>query len=212
LSDSRILYAAKGAHVVLDTAIRFANGDENNASDNQRGLASDVFSLLSAGARTVVAAYHSPKSFGRETTMTLENALRGSGDLGAMLCTCWAIKQLDAAQNIIHIENVKPRDFQPCNPFQIIGRPFIDQTGDFTVLKEPGECGSLCDEQEPERNRGGGAPQQAREAKVANRELLRQMLSETPSLTSQGASQRFHNLGINLSDSSIRKYRKELGL
>jgi hypothetical protein len=47
LSDSRILYAAKGAHVILDTAVRFSiDGDENSAGDNQRGLASDIFALL----------------------------------------------------------------------------------------------------------------------------------------------------------------------
>lgn len=143
--------------------------------------------------------------------MRLENVLRGSGDIGAMVATAWGIKQIDGAQNIIHIENVKPRDFQPCAPFQIIGRPNIDQTGDFALLKRPGECGSLMDEQEPQREKGG-APQQAREARAANLELLRGWLSVTPSLTSQAVSQRFADIGIKLGGSAIRKYRKDLGL
>ena len=156
LSDPRILYAAKSAHVILDTAVRFSTeGDENSARDNQQGLASDIFALLGAGARSVLAAHHSPKPFAKENVMRLENVLRGSGDIGAMLTTAWGIKQLDAAQNIIHVENVKPRDFQPCGPFQIIGRPFIDQAGDFLLHKRPGECGSLMDEQEPQRDKGG---------------------------------------------------------
>lgn len=109
LSDPRILAAAKGAHIMLDTAIRFANeGNENDAGDNQRGLATDFFALLGAGARTVVGAHHSPKPFSRENVMRLENVLRGSGDIGAMVSTAWGIKQLDADQNIIHVENIKP--------------------------------------------------------------------------------------------------------
>src|SRR5208337_5571615 len=58
-------------------------------------------------------------SFAKENRMTLENVLRGSGDVGAMLTTAWGVKQIDAASNILHIENIKPRDFQPCGPFQI---------------------------------------------------------------------------------------------
>ncbi|HEV2617946.1 MAG TPA: DnaB-like helicase N-terminal domain-containing protein [Candidatus Acidoferrales bacterium] len=211
LNDPRILFAVKGAHVILDTAVRFAEGDENSATEIARGLANDIFALLGSGARSVIAAHHSPKPFARENTMRLENVLRGSGDVGAMLTTAWAVKQIDATANILHIENIKPRDFQPCGPFQIIGRPYIDDTGDFQILKRPGECGALMDEQEPERDRGG-APQQVREARAANIELLRQWLCESPSLTSQQLSQRFDGIGIKLGDSAIRKYRKELGV
>jgi hypothetical protein len=59
LSDPRILFAAKGAHVFLDTATRFGEGDENSAGDNQRGLANDIFALLGSGAWSVIAAHHS---------------------------------------------------------------------------------------------------------------------------------------------------------
>jgi DnaB-like helicase N terminal domain/AAA domain len=211
LSDPRILYGAKGAHVILDTAARFGEGDENSASDNSRGLANDIFALLASGARSVIAAHHSPKSFSKETMMTLENVLRGSGDVGAMLTTSWGIKQLDPASNIIHIENIKPRDFQPCAPFQIIGRPYIDEEGDFRILKRPGECGTLSEEQTPERDKGG-ASIQARETRAANMEILRRLLCESPNFNSQQISQHFRSIGIKLGDSSIRKYRKELGL
>jgi 5S rRNA maturation endonuclease (ribonuclease M5) len=211
LSDPLLHRAARGAHVFLDTAIRFANGDENSASDNQKGLANDIFSLLSSGARAVVAAYHSPKSFTRDTTMSLENALRGSGDLGAMLATCWAIKQIDPSQAIVHLENVKQRDFQACGPFQLIGRPYIDEKGDFQLLKTPGECGSLADEQ-PDQNRGGGATQAVRNAKASNIALLREWLVGEPNLTSKDISRKFRSEGIEVSDSAVRKYRKELGL
>jgi hypothetical protein len=208
LSDTRILHAVKDAHVILDTAVRFAEGDENAAGDN-RQLANDIFALLGAGARSVLAAHHSPKPFAKETVMRLENVLRGSGDIGAMLTTAWGIKQIDPERNIIHIENIKPRDFQPCGPFQIIGRPYIDDYGDFRLYKPPGECGSLADEQQPERDRGG-APVQAREAKAANIELLRSWLREDPHQTSEQLVHRFKNAGISVQPSTVRKYRAEL--
>jgi len=210
LSDPRILFAVKGAHVILDTAVRFAEGDENSATEMARGLANDIFSLLGSGARSVIAAHHSPKPFAKENRMTLENVLRGSGDVGAMLTTAWGVKQIDAASNILHIENIKPRDFQPCGPFQIIGRPHIDDSGDFQILKRPGECGSLMDEQELERNRGGGAPEAVKEAKAANKALMRGWIAENPEISSGDLVKMFADNGIKIDGSSIRRYRKEL--
>lgn len=207
LSDPRILQAARGAHVMLDTAIRFSTGDENDASDNQQ-LAKDIFALLGAGARSVIAAHHSPKPFAKETVMTLENVLRGSGDIGAMLVTAWGVKQLDADSNLIHIQNIKPRDFQPCGPFQIIGRPHIDDRGDFVLYKRPGECGALADEQDSSRDRGG-APSQAREARAANIELLRRFLAEDEKQSSEQLTRRFRDAGINLNSSTVRHYLRE---
>lgn len=204
LTDPRILYAAKGAHVVLDTAARFGEGDENAADDNTRGLANDIFALLAAGARTVIAAHHSPKAFSKENVMRLENVLRGSGDIGAMLTTAWGVKQIDAATNTIHVENIKPRDFQPCGPFQIIGRPFIDEEGDFRIHKRPGECGQLMDEEQPERDKGG-ASRDAHEAKAAKLELLRKFMAENRTATSKQIAQRFDAAGVKVSEIWVRK-------
>src|SRR5208282_2116625 len=144
LDDPRMLAAVKDGHVILDTAARFADGEENSASDNARGLASDIFGLITAGARTVICAHHSPKGFERENRMTLENILRGTGDIGAMASTVWGVKQLDEPENIVYIECVKARDFTHCQPFQLRGRPCIDETGDFELHRAPGDCGSLA--------------------------------------------------------------------
>lgn len=209
LSDQRILAAAKGSHIYLDTAVRFSEGEENSSGDNQRGLATDIFALLGAGARQVLGAHHSPKPFARETVMTLENVLRGSGDIGAMLSTAWGIKQIDAEQNIIHVENIKPRDFCPPPPFQLIGRPSINETGDFKMYKRPNDCGSLADEQQPERDKGG-APVQAREARAVNLALLRGWLEQTPDATSPQLAKQFYEVGIKVSEITVRKYRTEL--
>jgi len=208
LDDPRILRAAEGSAVFLDTAVRFAEGDENSAGDNQRGLAADFFALLGAGASLLSAAVHSPKPFAKENVMRLENVLRGTGDIGAMAATAFGLKQLDAAQNIIHVENVKPRDFEPPGPFQLVGRPFIDREGDFRMCKRPGDCGSLMDEQEPERDKGG-APVHVREARAANIELLRGWLREDPDQTSDEIAARFAAIGISLSPVTVRKYKTE---
>jgi DnaB helicase-like protein/AAA domain-containing protein len=208
LSDPKILFAAKGTHVVLDTAARFGEGDENSASDNQRGLASDIFALLGSGARTVIAAHHSPKPFARDNVMRLENVLRGSGDVGAMLSTAWGIKQLDAAQNMIHVENVKPRDFQPCQPFQLIGRPFIDEAGDFRLYKKPGECGSLMEEQQPERDQGG-APLESRRERERRIAMCKKWLADDAEQSVEELRQQFAKAGVTLSRSAVKNYRRE---
>jgi len=206
LDDPRLLFAAKGAHVFLDTAIRFAEAhDENGAMDNQP-LAEDLFALLAAGARTVVGAHHSPKSFAKESSMTLENVLRGSGDIGAMVATCFGVKQIDRDRNVIHVENVKPRDFTPPQPFQLVGRPHIDDTGDFHMLKRPGECGSLVDEQ-PELNKANSSKHETRTAQIA---LLKGWLEKEPSLTAPELREKFEDEGIKVGDSAIRRYRLDL--
>ena len=133
--------------------------------------------------------------------------VRGSGDIGAMFATAWGVRQLP--DSIVHVQNIKPRDFDPCGPFQLAARPHISDTGNFRMHKEPGSCGLLADEMpDSNRNKGGGAPQVVQEARNANLALLRSFLQEDPGMTSRQLSQRFASLGIKLGDSAIRKYRK----
>ncbi len=203
LQDPRLLCAAKGAHVFLDTAMRFADGDESSASDISQGLAKDLFALTGAGARAITGAHHSPKTFARENQMTLENVLRGSGDLGAMLSTCWAVKLVDPIQNIVHVENVKPRDFQPCGPFQLIARPFIDQTGDFRLFKGPGECGRLDEEQEPVNEKN-----QSKHRERAERlGMVKAWLETDPNLSAPEIVKKFAATGVSVNEVTVRKYR-----
>ena len=136
LSDPRILKASEGADVFLDTAVRFMQGSED--IDDVKVFASTLFKLLAVGARSVTGAHHAPKGFENQEYMTLENILRGSGDFGAMLCTAWGIRQIDTEANRIYVQNAKPRDFQPCQPFVIEGRPHLDQIGHFRMAEPPG--------------------------------------------------------------------------
>jgi len=131
LTDPRILKATKGAHVFLDTAVRFMDGEE--VIDSKK-FAETVFRILKTGAKSVTAAHHSSKDFAKATYMSLENILRGSGDIGALCATVWGVKQTDKNLNQVVVQNCKPRDFQPCEPFVLQGRPFIDDTGTFQVI------------------------------------------------------------------------------
>lgn len=153
LGDPRILEAAEGADVFLDTAIRFMEGDENSAAD-QRQFAQVLFNLQQAGARTIVGAHHSPKNLGHANFLTLENVLRGSGDIGAMIATCWGVFQTDVESNTLVVKNVKPRDFEPCAEFRIEGRPWLEEKGYFQIVRLP-EKGKSSTLSRSEPNRVG---------------------------------------------------------
>jgi hypothetical protein len=168
LTDSRLLEAVKGAGVFLDTAIRFMDGAED--AESSKIFADTLFGLQRAGARTICGAHHSPKSFGKDNFMTLENVLRGSGDIGAMLATCWGLSQVDATSNRIFVQNVKARDFSACEPFIIQGRPAIDASGYFDLTEPPGFAGSLEDHKQ-----GRGRPEIAnKDSKVAEARRMKE--------------------------------------
>lgn len=152
LSDPLLLQAVIMMHpvVILDTAIRFQQGDENSSTDQAQGLGSQIFRLITAGAQAVVCMHHRKKSALNEDT-SLENALRGSGDFGAMSDCVWAVEHArrrkgngwDAdytkeSQQLtrLFLQCVEPRDMEPADPFVIQGRPHIDEKGDFVVLGE----------------------------------------------------------------------------
>jgi len=195
--------------VYLDTAIRFMQGDENSAGDNHRGLATDIFRLLNAGAKLTPFAHHSSEAFRKEEVMTLENVMRGTGDLGAMCAAVWGVKQIDEALNIVHVQCVKARDFSPCGAFQLIGRPgpgqsYIESEGDFRLHKSPEDCGSLADEQPP--------PQDNRERKQQRTDrvnVVKTWLKEDPNTTVKEMVDRFRKLGIAVKPDTIMRYREE---
>jgi hypothetical protein len=61
----------------------------------------------------VVLLHHSPKATGE--TMTLENAMRGSGDMGAFLACCWGTRLQDPDrpyESPSFLSNLKQRDFE----------------------------------------------------------------------------------------------------
>jgi hypothetical protein len=112
LNDPALHAALPGSVIVLDTLVRFFEGDENSSAA-ARAFADGLFALLRFGAESVVLLHHSPKSQG--DGMTLENALRGSGDLAAFLACCWGTKLQDPDnpyQSASFLSNLKQRDFE----------------------------------------------------------------------------------------------------
>jgi 5S rRNA maturation endonuclease (ribonuclease M5) len=98
LDDPNLVRAVRELRpvVFLDTAIRFSDAEnENDASQSAKYMATTVFELLGAGAAAVVGVHHSAKSAANKAR-TLENALRGSGDLGAMSDAVYSLTVQDA--------------------------------------------------------------------------------------------------------------------
>jgi hypothetical protein len=163
LDDPTLKAAIQELHpvVFLDTAIRFSEAEsENSSSDIARSISQGVIRLRQWGARAVVCLHHSPKFSANEDFMTQENVLRGSGDIAA-ICDCiWGLRHdrrmrgrkqdmeylLESRQNTrICCVNVKERDFKATAPFVIVGRPHIDQKGDFVIQAE-GVGGATAEE------------------------------------------------------------------
>jgi hypothetical protein len=159
LQDPRMLEAVRGADVFLDTAVRFMDGlDENKASD-QRVFAHQLFNLLKAGARTVTGLHHSPKNFSTQNVMSLENVLRGSGDIGAMLATCWGLSKINDEKSQIYFKCVKDRDFRETPlPFVLEARPHLDEIGKFKMVYSPGAAPDYFGLKQQERGKRGGRP------------------------------------------------------
>ena len=103
-----------GAVVILDTAVRYLKGDENSSED-MRVFAENVFRLMRDGAAAVLVLHHSAKGTKESSELTLENAMRGSGELGAFVSSCWATRLQNPAepyQSASYLTNVKQREFQ----------------------------------------------------------------------------------------------------
>jgi hypothetical protein len=146
ISSTVMQEAARGRVIFLDTLPRFTEGRDEQQARDMAALGETLLGLLQAGAVAVVFAHHSPKSSRKEDEMDLENAFRGSGDIGAIISAGHGVRMLDASKTLVQVECVKARDFEPIKPFQLEGRPWIDKQGDFHMAKAPGQCGSLAGE------------------------------------------------------------------
>jgi hypothetical protein len=153
LGDPLLLAAVRDLKPVLflDTAIRFNTAeDESSATENAQGLGRAIFRLLYHGARCVVGAHHRAKNAMQADEMTLENTLRGTGDLGAMCDAVWGLgfektpekgysgNSAYAAESRrlvrLAVQCVKARDFAAPEPFTAQLFPYLDDVGDFAVL------------------------------------------------------------------------------
>jgi hypothetical protein len=134
--------------VFLDTAIRFSSAeDENSASHNAKGLAREVFALIYAGSPAVVCLHHRAKDAAKAEELTLENTLRGSGDLGAIADAVYGLQYdrgdgsatyLKESKRLVRlrVRCVKSRDFRSPEDFRIQLEPYLDQIGDLAYIAD----------------------------------------------------------------------------
>lgn len=121
LEDTNLEQAIRALQpiVILDVLSCFSQSDdEDNSVENQK-LRRMIGGLRRAGARAVIILHHSTKNFKQKPTK--ENAVRGSGDILAMVDCVWALMLDDRLYQSSQVEEVDVigwgRDFSP-SPFR----------------------------------------------------------------------------------------------
>jgi AAA domain/Bifunctional DNA primase/polymerase, N-terminal len=157
LDDTSLLEAVRKMRpvVILDTVIRFSEAEDENAAAQNKKLVDDFIRLRQAGAIAVIGLHHSTKKM-RTEGMSLELALRGTGDIAASADAVYGLLRdhmlynNGEGPNQIQVACLKPRDFEPPTPFRIAStkRPvvtpepgmlagmesIIDQNHDFQII------------------------------------------------------------------------------
>jgi len=184
-----------GALVVVDTAVRFVEGDENSSED-MKVFAEDCFRLVKDGA-SVVVLFHSPKGMADVSELTLENAMRGSGDLGAFVSCCWATRLQDPEQpweSESYLKNVKQRDFES-DPFTVKS----DKLGRLHIVTAPGSNVKLSG-----KKVGTKADKDGREAEAL------QIIRDNPKLSLPKLVAKLAEHGIDRKASWVGNKRREV--
>lgn len=115
--------AIKGAAVLVDTLIRYSEGNENDSAA-MKVLAGIAFALIRKGAAAVIVLHHSRKSSTTANEITLENCSRGSGELVAFVSAAIGMRTQDMDhdyESASLVKFVKQRDFE-ANPssFEVV--------------------------------------------------------------------------------------------
>ena len=186
-----------GAVVVIDTAVRFVIGDENSSED-MKVFAENCFRLMKSGASSVVVLFHSPKGTKEASELTLENAMRGSGDLGAFVSSCWATRLQDPDndewKSPSYMKNVKQRDFKS-KPFEVTS----DELGRLHIVAPPSAAVTLTG-----KTKGAKGNTDGREDEAL------QVIRDNPTLSHPKIVLKLHDLGIERSRSWVGNKRFDL--
>jgi Bifunctional DNA primase/polymerase, N-terminal/AAA domain len=119
LSDQALMEAVRQLKpvVILDTASRFLQANDENSAAQNRLLVNDIIALRAAGAVCVIVLHHAKKLANeKRETMTLENMLRGTSDFGAMCDQAYGIRMDEHLYNRgagpmeIELVNLKDRE------------------------------------------------------------------------------------------------------
>jgi len=184
-----------GAVVIVDTAVRFIKGDENS-SEHMRVFAEDCFKLMKGGAASVLVLFHSGKGTKETSELTLENAMRGSGELGAFVSSCWATRLQNPAepyQSASFLTNVKQRDFES-KPFEVTSGTDCR----LHILAAPGDVKLNVKSTGKPANSDG------------HEEAAMQVIRDNPNIAIRGITLKLKELGIKRSKSWVGDKRYEL--
>jgi hypothetical protein len=131
--------ALEGSVLIIDTAIRFMKGDENSAKDMQ-SFSEVLFNLqrLQGPDGAIMVLYHSPKATKDASELTLENCMRGSGELGAAVTDAHGTRlqdPTDAYKSGSFIRHIKCRDYEGVEDFEVRcdAAGILTKTGDAGV-------------------------------------------------------------------------------
>jgi hypothetical protein len=151
LSDPALMEAVRQMKpvVVLDTASRFLQANDENSAAQNRLLVNDIVSLRAAGAVCVIILHHAKKSqTTKREAMTLDNMLRGTSDFGAMCDQAYGVRMDERIYNRgagpmeIELVNLKDRErlggltsirlaASYKKPGSVFPTSYIDETGNF---------------------------------------------------------------------------------
>lgn len=108
-------------------------------------------------------SHHSPKAFEGVSDITTQNAVRGTGEFGAMASIIFGVLKLDNATTKLHIACTDARDDEEeLEPFEVEGRPYIDDTGDFKLVSQPGKADPLPAKKSRTGKKSGPQPDPSR--------------------------------------------------
>jgi hypothetical protein len=151
LSDPALMEAVRQTNpvVILDTASRFLQANDENSAAQNRILVNDITALRAAGAVCVIILHHAKKSqTAKREAMTLDNMLRGTSDFGAMCDQAFGIRMDEHLYNRgsgpmeIEVVNLKDRErlggltsvrlaASYKKPGAIFPASYINETGNF---------------------------------------------------------------------------------
>lgn len=185
-----------GAAVIIDTAIRFLKGDESS-SEHMQAFAKSIFRLMQDGASAVLLLHHSAKSTKEASELSLENAMRGSGELGAFVTSCWATRLQDPTEqykSASFLVNVKQRDFES-KPFEAL----CDSGCRMHMVNEPGDTVRLSS-----KSAGPTADKDGME------EPALRFIQDNPDLSLRESAKTLRDMGIKRSAEWVRLKRFEV--
>ncbi len=177
-----------GAVVIIDTATRYIQGDQNNSAEMSK-FAEQIFRIKRLGA-TVLLLHHSIKG-AANAPLSLDSAMRGSSELAAFVTSCWATKLEDPDKPYASpslLANVKQRDFES-KPLRVRS----DENYRLHIVGAPGDVVQVKNQKEEQAEK-----------------VLAALLDEDPKMGINKIQEALRAAGCGKGDKWVKRKRLEL--